>query len=109
MITAKIEYVVNNTAKFGQETRKRASQVVKRAALQCEGLAKVNAPVDTGALRNSIQAKPVDDLTWEVGVGVDYALFVEMGTSKMAAQPYMTPAAEAVRPQFLGEMRDIFE
>ena len=32
--------------------------------------------------------------TWTVGTNVEYAVYVEFGTSRMAAQPYLRPAAE---------------
>lgn len=60
--------------------------------------AKRYCPVDTGALRASIYAEVDGNVTriWvgtnPRGDGVDYALFVEFGTSRMAAQPYMRPA-----------------
>jgi isopropylmalate/homocitrate/citramalate synthase len=37
------------------------------------------------------------DATWVVGTTVEYSVYVEFGTSKMAAQPYLRPAVEAAR------------
>jgi HK97 gp10 family phage protein len=52
---------------------------------------------DTGALHNSIEAeKKQKDLYW-VHDAVDYGIYNELGTSKMAARPFMVPAVEAVR------------
>lgn len=51
-------------------------------------------PVDTGRLRASetIQAMPG---RYVVGpVGVPYAAYVEFGTSRMRAQPYVRPAVQ---------------
>jgi len=49
---------------------------------------KIRTPVDTGRLRNSIHVESVntDGEVWEgiVGTDVEYAPFVEYGTSKMA-------------------------
>ena len=39
-----------------------------------------------------------------VAVGASYGLFVEYGTSKMAARPFLIPAAEKVQPAFLAAM-----
>lgn len=53
-------------------------------------------PVDTGALRTSIEvfgAGGSGARTVEAGQGLDYAAFVEYGTAKAPAQPFMTPAA----------------
>src|SRR5690606_40047230 len=56
------------------------------------------APVDTGRLRDSIRHE-VQGPTVRFGPGdeIDYAAFVEFGTSKMAAQPYVRPTVEAMR------------
>lgn len=83
------------------EVRKALSAAIRKAAFDVEGRAKVNAPVDTGALRNSIQAKAeAGALEAEVVTGIEYAIHQEFGTGRMAAQPFMIPAADAVRPDF---------
>ena len=51
-------------------------------------------PVDTGRLRNSITHAPVSESVEMVGTGVEYAVYVEFGTSKMGAQPYLRPGVE---------------
>jgi HK97 gp10 family phage protein len=56
-----------------------------------EAAAKGMAPVRTGALRGSISSSAAG-LTAIVFAGVHYAPYVEFGTYKMAAQPYMAPA-----------------
>lgn len=50
--------------------------------------AKARAPVETGALRNSISAK-ADGLTATVTADCPYAAAVEFGTSRRAPQPFM--------------------
>lgn len=70
---------------------------VAKAALDIEREAKVRCPVDTGALRASIHARPVSVRHWRVEVSQSYAAYVEYGTSRMRAQPYLTPAVEQVR------------
>lgn len=76
-----------------------APLVVKKSGLDIEATAKVNAPVDTGTLENSISAD-IDGLTAEVSATTNYADYVEYGTSRMAAQPYMGPAFDAHVPAF---------
>ena len=61
--------------------------------------AKRNAPVDTRALQNSIKGE-VSGTTGTVTTGVDYAPYVEYGTSRSPAQPFMRPAAEEARNRF---------
>lgn len=48
--------------------------------------------VDTGMLKSSITAQP-DGRDWIVGDGVDYGVHLEFGTVRMAARPFMRPAA----------------
>lgn len=63
------------------------------------------APVDTGTLRASIHVQSVEASGTEVkatvstgGEASEYAVYQELGTSKMAAQPFMTPALAAHAP-----------
>lgn len=62
-----------------------------------ESDAKGLAPVRTGELRDSIDVKEAtpSDLEGAVFVGADYGVYVEHGTSKMSAQPFLFPATEA--------------
>ena len=61
---------------------------------KAETYAKQLCPVDTGRLRNSITHAQVDEDTEVIGTNVKYAPFVELGTRKQKAQPYLRPAAE---------------
>lgn len=56
-----------------------------------EAFAKQLCPVDTGRLRDSITHEVHGDST-SAGTNVEYAPYVELGTSKMAAKPYLKPA-----------------
>lgn len=44
-----------------------------------------------------------------VAVGAEYGIFLEYGTLRSAAQPFMTPAVEAVRPAFERDMKRALE
>lgn len=55
-------------------------------------LIRLYAPVDTGWLRDSYQKETVSQLHILIGSSVFYALFQEYGTSRMRAQPHVTPA-----------------
>jgi HK97 gp10 family phage protein len=104
-----VDVLFNNIAKLPAALRKRAQNVSEAAARQCEALAKINAPVDLGALRAEIHVERVGADAYDVVSSMDYSLPQELGTWKMTAHPYMTPAAEAVRPRFLSDMRSIAE
>lgn len=72
--------------------------VVKEVAIRVDAEAKKKAPVDTGNLRASITME-VDGLEATVGTNVEYAPFIEFGTSRQQAQPFMTPAKQKVENQ----------
>lgn len=57
-----------------------------------ESYAKALCPVDTGNLRNSITHMRKDDDEY-IGTNVEYGPYVELGTRKMAARPFLRPAA----------------
>ena len=63
--------------------------------------AKKRCPVDTGRLRSSINTRKTGNLEVTVMDGVDYGKFIEYGTSKMRAQPFMRPAANAQKPAII--------
>jgi hypothetical protein len=89
----------------GTRTHALLELVVRKAAADVEAQAKVLAPVDTGALRNSIQAENTGPLAAEVTVGVAYGLEREIGSLNRPAKPYLGPALESVRPAFAAAVR----
>jgi len=87
------------------EMEPRAEKVIEGAAYAVEGRAKTMAPVDTGALRNSINAESAGRLTWRVSDGVLYGIYLELGYHHFGSGafiqiPFMVPAVEQVRPEF---------
>ena len=74
-----------------QAARNKALEIIGGKA---ESYAKKLCPVDTGRLRNSITHQQYDDNTEVIGTNVEYAPYVELGTHKQKAQPYLRPAAE---------------
>ena len=64
---------------------------LEKVGLMAERNAKLACPVDTGRLRNSI-SHTHDKNTSYVGTNVEYAPYVEMGTTNTKAQPYLKPA-----------------
>ena len=61
------------------------------AALIVHAQAVLYSPYDMGNLRSSIDYK-VEEEVATIGTNVEYAPYLEYGTSKMAAQPYLEPA-----------------
>jgi HK97 gp10 family phage protein len=88
----------------------RASQVVRKASFDIEGQAKNRCPIETGALHDSILTKFENNgLTGIIAPHMDYATFVEFGTKRMSAKPYMLPAAEAVAPAYIAAMKQMLQ
>lgn len=73
---------------------KAKSQALEMIGGMAESYAKKLCPADTGNLRNSITHQRYDENTEVVGSNVEYAPYVELGTVRMKARPYLRPAAE---------------
>jgi HK97 gp10 family phage protein len=79
--------------------------VVSRAGFAIEAAAKGRCPVRTGTLQRSIHTVLSNNgLTATVGPSVIYGIFVEFGTRRQGARPYMRPAAELVYPKAISEV-----
>jgi HK97 gp10 family phage protein len=68
-------------------------------AIQVETAAKRRCPVDTGRLRSSISHELRVDSTGlhaVIGTNVIYAPYVEYGTWRSPAQPYLRPALYSI-------------
>lgn len=107
----------------GDEVKRQAEILAQKSAFEIglfvEGQAKLLAPVDTGRLRGSIQtvsgtgqrtkpkdsndtiAQPSEVRETFVGTGVDYAPYMEYGTIKTSAQPFLRPALDIARGRTL--------
>lgn len=96
----------------GRQVGQRARTVIRKAALDIEATAKALAPVDTGNLKSSIghsdlRIGTTGNLVAEVGPTANYGIFLEQGTSRMAAQPFMGPAADRHAPSFEAAMQQL--
>lgn len=114
--------------------RARFKNVLVDSAMNVQRGAKTNCPVRKvkglgGRLRGSIQVRFYNNgMTAEVGTNVAYAPYVEFGTgvrgagsahpplppgyvhgskAGMPAQPFLYPALEAERPNFVSKLREV--
>ena len=69
-------------------------KIVKATAMHVLGEARKRAPVKTGFLRGHSEVTDGEGYA-NVEFHAEYAPYVELGTWKMAARPYLTPAVEA--------------
>lgn len=72
---------------------RKVQQILSKTAHDIESTAKQLAAVDTGTMRNSIGVD-IRPLQATVGPTVNYAPYVEFGTSRQAPQPFMGPALD---------------
>lgn len=92
MVEIDFKIDANNIAEIKEATAGAISKALEEIGLVAEGYAKMLCPVDTGNLRNSITHEQEGENTEVIGTAVEYAAYVEMGTQKMKAQPYLEPA-----------------
>jgi hypothetical protein len=111
MNTRKLDLIMKNLPKA-------VLAVEEKIGAEVVAVAKELAPVDEGALRASIYMRtpsrndrpnvstesgdfslpePEDRMSVVVGPSVGHGIWQELGTSKMAAQPYLAPAVRKVR------------
>lgn len=84
----------DNTEEVLNAMRGSIERALTRIGLSAEGYAKKECPVDTGNLRNSITNEVVQsEKAVHIGTNVEYAAYVELGTVRTKAQPYLRPAA----------------
>lgn len=82
--------IVDNTGGLLNEINREIHRKLTKSVLVVERKAKEVCPRKTGTLARSI-THDVKKRTGVVGTNIHYAPHVEMGTSKMAAQPYLRP------------------
>lgn len=84
----------DNTEEASRGIQRAIDRALEEIGLAAEGYAKRACPVSTGNLRNSItHAVDAGEKAVYIGTNVEYAPYVELGTSKQEAQPFLRPAA----------------
>jgi len=108
---------------FATEIKRRAEKLKEKSTFEIglvvEGQAKLLTPIKTGRLAGSITTqsrtkgtkpdgeafasdiiqKPASDSEVFVGTPVDYAPYIEYGTRRSSAQPFLRPALNMARGQ----------
>lgn len=65
--------------------------------------------VDTGALRASIHVENTGTYSRAIAAGVDYAVYLEFGTERMAARPSAMPTAVYLQKNVMGYWKNFAE
>lgn len=79
--------------------------VIVDSAEEIEREAKARVPVLSGKTKKSIKTIIRDaGLAATIGSGYFLARFIEQGTKKLAAKPFLNPAFQLVRPKYLARL-----
>jgi len=101
---------VDNSALLVDRLRSGLVPAVTSGSLLIENESKALVPVKTGTLRRSIHTDVVqespDRVTARVSPGVDYGVYVELGTRRMRPEPYLRPAFESEKGAAVQEVAD---
>ncbi len=108
-MAARVVIRYNRLPRIAERLSDAVGAIVRKAAFDVEANAKAVVPVDTGKLKNSITSEFPLQTKAIIAPHTDYAIFVEYGTRKQRAQPYMRPAAEKVGPAFIEGCRRLEE
>lgn len=102
---------MSNSRLFYQLSKLKGIDKVKASIPAAELIAvqaQINAPVDTGELRGSIHVETTPDSS-QVVASAKHAIFVEMGTYKMPARPFMRDAINQRSQAALNAIADELE
>lgn len=103
--------LTSDLTEIAGKTGAAAQRALLQTGADIVDLTKQITPVDTGNLKGSYGAVPVTSHEVHVGTEVEYAPYVEYGTSRMAAQPHLTPAfqqsADTFAARLVEEMKRI--
>ena len=96
------------------EVDNKIAMILNIWGMSVERYAKENAPVDTGNLRNSINYQVnASSKTVTIGTNVEYAVYQELGTSRMKAsnsgQGFLQPAVSDHLEEFKSDAETILK
>jgi len=116
-----VEPLIQRLSRISEQGKLETIKALEKAAEMVRDEAKAICPVDTGSLQRSIRTfkREVGGVLCSVGVSaggyvvnpetrrtVDYAGFVEYGTSRMAAKPFLRPAFVTMKPLIIALARE---
>lgn len=111
-----LTYRVKGLDKFLREVQKKGRQApvavdreLNRSSLRVERLAKLYAPWDTGWMSENIYSMQAKFMGYKVISPAYYSIYVELGTRKMAPQPFMHPAVQEEYPKLMKNLNKMFK
>ena len=107
-----VNQLAHDLAAAPLKAQRRATTALGKAVKDIEATAKTLAPVDTGFLRPSISSDVTvqgTTIRGEVGPTANYGAYVEGGTRRQRAQPYLRPATDMIVPRYEDAVAKITE
>ena len=101
-----------DSKKFSKGNVEHVKMGMNKVMADCVVHSKDIVPYDTGTLHNSIQIQDFAEQNGKSIIGrwgsrgVNYAIFVEFGTIKMSAQPYLRPSADRFYRQLENRVKE---
>jgi len=96
-----VEELTRFMGRMPRELRAALGEALRKAGERAYSVSRARVPVRTGRLRASIGLTKAGELKYRVRASAPYSRFVEFGTRRMKARPYMRPAREEAL-KFLG-------
>ncbi|MBU7455844.1 HK97-gp10 family putative phage morphogenesis protein [Leuconostoc fallax] len=91
------------------KVQREAGNIILNTAQRVQTRAIKGAPVDTGYLKQHVQAKKSGNLSADVVSMAEYSIYQEFGTRKMAAHPYMRPAMKQESPFLFEKLENLLQ
>lgn len=118
-IETNVDVLISDLNVSMEQALRAATNEIRDTAYSVEKTAKQNIKnnqtVDTGRLLGSVNTKIKQEgssITAEVGTNVEYANYIEYGTYKMGAKPFLNPAfdveTEGLENKIRQAIRDAF-
>ena len=95
-----LDKLIKKLRSLGEDGEKRIAQTTEIVAQDIEYTAKSLAPVDTGKLRQGINAEKINDLNWQIVARERYSAYMEFGTGGLVDVP---PELADIAIQFKGK------
>jgi HK97 gp10 family phage protein len=102
---SQVHQLADDLRKASDTIEPKARLVVAAGGHRVLATMQTRTPVDTGHLKSS-ETVDVDGLRFEAGPTADYGEYVELGTSRMAAEPYAGPAFDHELPSIIDALAD---
>lgn len=94
---SEVHALARDIQRNADETPAKAERVIAAGGHRVLARMQTLTPVDTGLLKSS-ESVDIAGLRFEAGPTADYGEYVELGTSRMAAEPYAGPAFDQELP-----------